>query len=132
MNAATESSLFERIGGEETISELVDRFYAAMDSLPQAATIRAMHDPDLAETKRVLKRYLAQWLGGPDAYSAERGHPQLRRRHLRFPIDSAARDAWMLCMGRALEESVRDEAARGEIFAALARLADWMRNREDG
>ncbi|MDD3798178.1 MAG: hypothetical protein PHE36_03260 [Novosphingobium sp.] len=49
-----------------------------------------------------------------------------------FPIGNAARDVWMLCMDGALAEAVPDPAAREEIYAALAKLADWMRNRQDG
>lgn len=45
---------YDRIGGHEAVVRLVDAFYQAMDTLPQAATIRAMHEPDLRATKAVL------------------------------------------------------------------------------
>lgn len=124
-------SMFERIGGFVVIDRLVEAFYARMDTLPEARTIRAMHADDLDSTKEVLKRYFTEWLGGPKLYSAERGHPRLRQRHMGFPIDSSARNAWMLCMEGALEQCVDDAQARDEIFANMAKLADWMRNRED-
>jgi len=130
--AAEPVSMFERIGGAVTIDRLVDSFYGRMDSLPEARAIRAMHDADLEPLKRVLKRYLTEWLGGPNLYSSERGHPRLRQRHMGFPIGNAARDAWMLCMDGALAETVADERARQDIRAALVKLADWMRNRQDG
>ena len=123
--------MFERIGGAETVDRLVESFYGRMDSLPEAREIRAMHDADLEPVKRVLKRYLTEWTGGPPLYSSERGHPRLRRRHMGFPIGNAARDAWMLCMDGALADTVSDEAARQDIRAALAKLADWMRNKDD-
>lgn len=123
--------MFERIGGAVTIDRLVESFYSRMDSLPEAREIRDMHAADLEPVKRVLKRYLTEWTGGPPLYSSERGHPRLRRRHMGFPIGNAARDAWMLCMDGALAEAVSDEAARQEIRAALAKLADWMRNKDD-
>ncbi|KHK89941.1 group II truncated hemoglobin [Novosphingobium malaysiense] len=127
----TSATLFDRIGGAPTVDCLVETFYAQMDSLPEARSIRDMHAADLTAVKRVLKRYLTEWLGGPKLYSSERGHPRLRRRHLPFPIGNAARDAWMQCMDAALVEAVTDEAARQDIRTALAKLADWMRNRED-
>jgi hemoglobin len=123
--------MFDRIGGEAIVDRLVEAFYARMDSLPDASGIRAMHEADLGPTKRVLKRYLTEWMGGPTLYSSERGHPRLRQRHMGFAIGNSARDAWLLCIEGALAETVPDEAARQEIFAALARLADWMRNSED-
>ncbi|MGE3297841.1 MAG: group II truncated hemoglobin [Porticoccaceae bacterium] len=121
-------SLFARVGGAPTIDRLVESFYARMDTLPEARTIRAMHAPDLEPTKEVLKRYLGEWMGGPKHYSAERGHPRLRQRHQGFAIGTAERDAWLLCIRGALDETVGDAEARLEIHHLLSRLADWMRN----
>jgi hemoglobin len=123
------ASLFDRIGGRATIDLLVDRFYDRMDTLPEAKVIRAMHDDDLGLIRDVLKRYLTEWTGGPKLYTPQKGHPRLRQRHLGFPIGDAERDAWMLCMRGALEESVSDAAARAALDKALSGLADWMRNR---
>jgi hemoglobin len=122
------TSIFERIGGAVIIDRLVETFYERMDTLPEARTIRAMHAPDLEPTKIVLKRYLCEWMGGPKLYSAEKGHPRLRQRHMRFQIGETERDAWLLCMSGALDASIKDTEARREIYAALAKLADWMRN----
>ncbi len=119
---------FERIGGAATVDHLVEAFYAHMDRLPEARMIRALHAKDLTPTKEVLKRYLGEWMGGPKLYSQERGHPRLRQRHLRFKIGEAERDAWLACMRGALHEVVADAALREELYAAFAKLADWMRN----
>ncbi len=127
-DVAVTVSMFERLGGVVVIDRLVESFYRRMDTLPEAAGIRAMHPQDLAATKQVLKRYLSEWTGGPKLYSPEKGHPRLRQRHMGFPIGSEERDAWLLCMRGALVETVADEAARQEIDLALTRLADWMRN----
>ncbi len=124
----TEISMFDRVGGALTIDRLVEAFYKRMDTLPEAKTIRAMHAPDLGAVKNVLKRYLSEWTGGPKLYSPEKGHPRLRQRHMGFPIGNAERDAWLLCMRGALEETVADDSARRELDAALTKLADWMRN----
>jgi hemoglobin len=128
-DTADAASIFERIGGAATIDRLVDSFYGRMDTLPQARTIRAMHAADLTSIRQVLKNYLTEWTGGPRLYSVEKGHPRLRQRHMGFPIGDAERDAWMLCMRGALEETVSDADARRDLDAALGRLADWMRNR---
>lgn len=122
-------SVFERIGGSAAVDRLVDRFYQRMDTLDAAKTIRAMHAADLAGIKDVLKRYLTEWTGGPKLYSVERGHPRLRQRHLGFAIGDAERDAWLLCMRGALEDTIADAAARQDLDRALSGLADWMRNR---
>jgi hemoglobin len=119
---------FDRIGGAAAVDRLVEVFYQRMDSLPQAATIRAMHDADLEPLKQVLKLYLAEWLGGPRGYSTQRGHPRLRMRHAPFAIGAAERDAWMDCMRAALQEAVQDPALRDELERAFARVAETVRN----
>jgi hemoglobin len=119
---------FELIGGQPTVDRIVDSFYDRMSELPEAAPIRAMHSRNLGPMRVILKKYLAQWLGGPPTYSEERGHPRLRARHLPFAIGIAERDQWMLCMRGALTQEVADESARAFIVERLAALADHMRN----
>ena len=87
-----------------------------------------MHDGDLSPIREVLRLYLAEWLGGPKAYSASRGHPRLRMRHLPFKIGDAESQAWMAGMDVALAATIADESCRREIRAGLAKLAEWMRN----
>src|SRR5512139_3964108 len=99
---------FERIGGQPVVDRIIDNFYDRMETLPEAAIIRRLHPQDLTSTRDVLKKYLAQWLGGPPIYSQERGHPRLRARHLPFRIGDEERDAWMVCMRGAMEEVVAD------------------------
>ena len=106
---AAEVSMFERIGGAVVVDRLVEAFYRRMDVLPEAMTIRAMHAPNLGPVKNVLKRYLSEWTGGPKLYSPEKGHPRLRQRHMGFAIGNAERDAWLLCMRGALEETIADD-----------------------
>jgi len=48
---------YELMGGKQGLDDLVDRFYDAMDTLPRARTIRAMHGP---ETLSV--RLFSSWL----------------------------------------------------------------------
>jgi hemoglobin len=122
---------FERIGGQPAVDRIIDAFYDRMDTLPEAAIIRVMHPQDLGATRAVLKRYLAEWLGGPPAYSQERGHPRLRARHLPFSIGDEERDAWMLCMRGAMEGVIEDVAIREWLLEKLAGVATWMRNRQE-
>ena len=122
---------FDLLGGQAVIGKLVDDFYDRMDSLPEARDLRAMHAADLAPMRALLKKYLGEWLGGPNRYTSERGHPMLRARHLPFRIGIADRDAWMLCMNGALDAMPTEPEVREHIRSALANLADWMRNRPD-
>ena len=124
-----ELSPYERLGGEQAVRKLVDRFYDLMDSLPEAGQIRALHPEDLTGSRDKLFKFLSGWLGGPQLYVAEYGHPRLRARHLPFPIGDAERDAWLRCMEQALAETEMDELLRSHLLQSLRNTADHMRNR---
>jgi hemoglobin len=122
-------NVYERIGGHQAIVDLVDRFYTHMDTLPEAAGIRALHDDDLSSDRHKLAAFLSGWMGGPPLYWHEYGHPMLRKRHLHLPIDTSARDAWLLCMSRALDDTVADAELRTFLLSKFTDVADHMRNR---
>lgn len=119
---------YQQIGAEPVVRQLVDRFYALMDQLPQAAVVRAMHPADLALARQRLFMFLSGWLGGPPLYAEAFGHPRLRHAHAGLAIDPAARDAWMACMNQALQELVPDEVLRQQLGAAFFKTADFLCN----
>ncbi len=122
---------YSLLGGEAALRELVERFYAYMDSLPEARGIRAMHAPDLGGAKDKLFKFLSGWLGGPNLFWEEFGHPRLRMRHLPFSIGIRERDQWMLCMERTLDDMAMDATLREALSRAFAQTADHMINRAD-
>ena len=119
---------FNRIGGAEKIRALVKRFYQIMDELPESYGIRKLHAESLQGSEDKLFKFLNGWMGGPQLYVQEYGHPMLRRRHLPFPISVAERDQWLMCMDLALKEVVEDLALRSELSVAFAKVGDHMRN----
>src|SRR5690606_8822649 len=126
--AATQPSVYERIGGADGVRALVDRFYELMDEWPEAWRVRRLHPESLAGSADSLFKFLSGWFGGPPLYVAERGHPRLRMRHLPFAIGPAERDEWLLCMRQALAEQVRDDALRALVDRAFTEMADHMVN----
>jgi hemoglobin len=121
-------SHFELVGGQAAVDRIVDIFYLRMETLPEAASVRALHSPDLNRSKAVLKEYLAEWLGGPPLYSQARGQPRLRMRHLPFWIGALERDAWMLCMTAAMREVVGPNRLCELLLQMLSKTAHRMRN----
>lgn len=122
------STPYELIGGEKTVLSLVDRFYFYMDTLPEAEGVRRLHGKSLATAKDKLFKFLSGWLGGPNLFIEEFGHPMLRRRHFPFAIGQAERDQWMLCMDKALTEIEMDPGLRDGLRRALGELASHMIN----
>jgi len=119
---------YEVIGGELTLLNLVDRFYFYMDTLPEAQGIRAIHQRNLSSAKAKLFKFLSGWLGGPNLFIEEFGHPMLRARHLPFVIGESERDQWMLCMNKALADLSLPAEMKHTIQQALEQLATHMIN----
>jgi hemoglobin len=122
---------YQLLGGEAELHRLVDRFYEYMNELPEARPIRKMHAADLSGANSKLFMFLSGWLGGPNLFWEAYGHPRLRSRHFPFAIGIDERDQWMLCMRKALDDTVSDERLREPLHEALAQLATHMINRPD-
>ena len=120
---------FAWIGGESQVHALVDRFYDLMDLERGYAALRAAHGTELANAREKLKMFLTGWLGGPQRYTEQFGHPRLRMRHMPFSIGIAERDQWVACMDQAMQETGVDAALRTRLKDSFMQTADWMRNR---
>jgi hemoglobin len=120
---------FERLGGEDGVRALVDRFYDLMELEPRFERLRALHPTDLAGSRDKLFWFLCGWLGGPNHYIERFGHPRLRARHLPYAIGLAERDQWMGCMLQALHDEEVDELLAERLGEAFFGTADFMRNR---
>lgn len=123
-----ENTHYERLGGEKSVRELVNRFYDLMDSRPDTLELRRIHAPDLSDARNKLFMFLSGWLGGPSLYIEKFGHPRLRQRHMPFAIGELERDQWMLCIHQAMLEMNIDSVLQEELYAALYKTADFMRN----
>ncbi len=120
---------FAWIGGESQVHALVDRFYDLMDLEPEYAALRAAHGTELVNAREKLKMFLTGWMGGPQRYTEQFGHPRLRMRHMPFSIGIAERDQWVACMDQAMQETAIDDALRTRLKESFMQTADWMRNR---
>ncbi len=112
------------------LQRLVERFYFYMDTLPEARAIRAMHRDDLSESKDKLARFLSGWLGGPKLYREKYGEIIVPRAHHHLPIGTAERDAWLLCMEKALEEQPYAEDFKRYMLEQLFVPAERSRTRD--
>jgi hemoglobin len=124
-----------QLGGRESVLELVERFYDIMERTEPELT--AVHE--LSAPGKVSRRnrdrfgsFLLGWLGGPDDYVQQNGHPRLRMRHARVLVNIAQRDAWLRCMYAAMEERQVPESVQGFLRQRFAEVADFMRNVEEG
>ncbi len=112
---------------------LVERFYDVMDERePELARLHVC-TPDGKVDRGSRDRFalfLIGWLGGPEDYIQQHGHPRLRMRHNRVAVNIAMRDAWLRCMQVAMNEHAITGEVRTFLDARFAEVADFMRNVE--
>ena len=122
------------MGGRGFFDALVHRFYDAVET---DELLRSMYPSDMGPSRRRLAGFLAQYWGGPADYSAERGHPRLRMRHMPFAIGPAEREAWMTHMLASLEAATLPDGSNvpaditGVMFAHFDNAATHLINQPD-
>jgi hemoglobin len=122
------------IGGRANVLALVERFYDTMERDEPA--LAALHELDAEGhvSRRNRDRFgsfLVGWLGGPDDYIRDHGHPRLRMRHARVPVDVSMRDAWVRCMTAAMGECEIPAAPRAFLSQRFTEVANFLRNVDD-
>jgi hemoglobin len=124
--ARSPRSFYETVGGEETFTRLVHRFYQEVAADP---VLRAVYPAkDLGPAEEHLRLFLIQYWGGPSTYNELRGHPRLRMRHVRFRIGEAERDAWLRHMRTALDELGLDDSLDAQLWDYLVMAAHSLVN----
>jgi len=126
-------SPFARLGGEAKVRALVERFYDVMSEREPA--LARLHPCDEAgrvarSSRHRFALFFIGWLGGPQDYIAQHGHPRLRMRHARVAVDTAMRDAWIRSMQRAMDDEGITGDVRAYLDARLGEVADFLRNAE--
>ncbi|XKE93797.1 globin [Metaplanococcus flavidus] len=114
--------------GAERLSQLVDAFYARVAKHPK---LKPIFPDDLTETARKQKQFMTQYLGGPNIYSEEHGHPRLKARHNPFPITPERAQAWLECMNEAMDEIGLTGKFRETFYNRLVLTAHHMVNEPD-
>jgi len=135
MDAAPNPTPFDLIGGEAKVFALAEAFYDIMrrDEPALADLHRCEPDGRVSQDSRDrFALFLVGWLGGPQRYIAQFGHPRLRMRHAHVPVDLAMRDAWLRAMKQALDAQGVEGKLRAFIDARFTDMADFMRNVDEG
>lgn len=122
------NNLYNRVGGEDFFINLVNKFYEYIES---DKVLRPMYPEDLNPGKVHLSSFLAQYWGGPNNYSLQRGHPRLKMRHSNFKIGKKERDIWIKHMCAALKSMNISEDDSTEMLSYFEKTATNMVNFND-
>lgn len=120
---------FRLAGGVEGIAKLANDFYDIMETLSEARKILFMHPTDLTESRDKLARFLCGYLDGPELYEEKYGPIHLAPAHAHLAIGTVEKEAWLLCMRKALDMQDWPQEFRDFMFMRLQTPAERIRNR---
>ena len=126
MAEAQHVSLYETIGGQETVRKVTTTFYDLMETEPCYADLRALHPDDLTETRASLEGFLTAWLGGPRDWFARNPGKCIMSAHASVPITPETTQQWIEAMARAMGASGIEQGMAVRICLSLARMASAM------
>jgi len=110
---------YQMAGKLAGITALVDEFYSNMATFPASKRIRAMHPNDLSQSRQKLAYFLSGWLGGPKLYSQHYGPINIPLAHKHLAVGPQERDAWLLCMEKAVAKQNYGDAFKQYLVAQL-------------
>ncbi|WP_311173183.1 truncated hemoglobin [Halobellus ordinarius] len=121
----TKETLYERLGGRDGISAVVDEFY---DRLVEDESLGPFfEDADLERLRRTQTDFLCEAAGGPETYDAE----PVREAHLHVPFTEAHIARAVEILSETLDEyEVPDEDAE-KVVQAIAQYQDELLARPD-
>ena len=105
--------------------DMIDYFYFLVENDQR---INHLFPGDFKETSRKQKQFLTQFLGGPDLYTQEHGHPMLKKRHMEFRITTYERDAWLENMYKAINKAQFPAGVGEYLYERLRLTANHMVN----
>lgn len=126
IGSMSEEAKIYSIIGEKGFTRLVAAFYR---QVPQDDILGSMYpEQDRPGAEQRLRDYLIYRFGGPERYTAQRGHPRLRARHLPFRINRAARDRWMQLMNNAFLEATLPIEVEQLLRTFFEQMSTFMMN----
>lgn len=114
--------------GEANIFAMLEDFYRELER----SSLRTMFPRDMVKASQKSAAFFVGLLGGPALYHQRYGNPMMRARHLPFVIDEAARQEWLACFDRVLEQAPTKYNFPAEHLpgfrAFLVGFSGWMVN----
>ena len=120
---------FQLAGGVEGIMKLANDFYDIMETLAESRRIFHMHPTDLTESREKLGRFLCGYMNGPELYEETYGPIALAPAHGHLAIGTSEKEAWLLCMKKALEKQPYPQEFKDFLLKRLNIPAENCRNR---
>ena len=123
-------TIFDKIGGEPKVMELVTQFYDLLETLPQGEAIVNMHrmGHGLDHVRPAQFDFLCGFFGGRRYYQELHGHMNLREIHAHVDITATDAENWLTVMDIALTDTKLEDPMKTQIMTTFRRAALMLVN----
>jgi len=126
------ATLYARLGGEATVSRLVDTFYDIVETEDAGRPLLLLHlrGHGVAHSRIEQFNFLSGFLGGPKLYVERHHHSDVRQMHAHVAIGPAEKDAWLSCMDMAIDRVGIGPEIKAELMRHFSRVAAALVNQD--
>lgn len=121
---------YVQIGSAAGVRLLVETFYDIVESDPAGAPLMALHNQGhgIAHARDAQFEFLSGFFGGPQLYFEHYRHSNVKRMHTHLAIGLAERDAWLVCMEKALAAIGLSTQLHRTLMVHFRRVAEALVN----
>jgi hemoglobin len=129
-SATPQLSLYEALGGQKSIEQLVQVFYDLVEKHPEAHLLHLLHlrGNGIAHSRLEQFNFLSGFLGGPKLYVEKHGHSNVRTMHEHVEITVAGKDIWLKCMDMAIDQIGVDVGIKDKLMKNFTTVANQLVN----
>lgn len=133
INDSANQSLYDLVGGEAGVLNLVKVFYDIVETNPVGHKLLLLHlrGNGLAHSRVEQFHFLSGFLGGPKLYVEKHGHSNVRTMHEHVEINAESKDIWLLCMDLAIDKVGIDASTKSKLMRNFTAAAERLVNRSD-
>jgi len=133
ISEALNSSLYDLVGAETGVLNLVKVFYDIVETEPFAHKLLLLHlrGNGLAHSRVEQFNFLSGFLGGPKLYVEKHGHSNVRTMHEHVEINAESKDIWLACMDKAIDQIGLEVTTKNKLMRNFTAAAERLVNRSD-
>ncbi|MEY3884570.1 MAG: hypothetical protein RIS87_345 [Pseudomonadota bacterium] len=132
-NDSTHHTLYDLIGGETGVKNLVEVFYDIIETRPEAHKLNLLHlrGNGVAHARVEQFNFLCGFLGGPKLYVEKHGHSNIRTMHDYIEINTESKDIWLQCMTLAIDTVDMDAGIKDKLMNHFTSVAERLVNQAE-
>lgn len=131
--ALTRQTLYDLVGGEDGVKNLVQVFYDIVETNPDGHKLHLQHlrGNGVSHSRVEQFNFLSGFLGGPKLYVEKHGHSNVRTMHEHVEITTESKDIWLQCMSMAIDAAGIEVTIKEMLMNNFTAIAERLVNQTE-